>query len=76
MSKLEAQGQVVFPLTIQFEGGEEERYESVEDLERNLEDFDSDVDVGCHVTDALGRPVRLKLRLLNLAELSVRTASS
>ncbi len=62
----------VFPLTVRFEDGEEEQYESVEDLELNLEDFDSEVDADCHVTDALGRPVRLKLKLLSLKELSIR----
>ncbi len=66
---------VIFPVSVTFESGEVERYESVEDLERNLEDFDSDVDVGCRVVDGLGRPVRLKLKLLAVEELSLVSAS-
>jgi hypothetical protein len=64
--------EVVFPLRIRFEDGEVEEYESVEDLEMNLEEFDSDLDVECQVHDALGRPVRLKLKLLKTKELSVQ----
>ena len=37
----------------------------------NLEDFDSDLDTGCDTRDARGRPVRLKLKLLDLKELSL-----
>jgi hypothetical protein len=66
------QGYPVFPLTVRFEDGGEEQYESVEDLEQNLENFDSDADVGCRVTDALGRPVRLKIKLLSLKVLALR----
>ena len=62
---------VIFPVSVTFENGEVERYESVEDLELNLEDFDSDVDVECRVVDSLGRPVRLKLKLLEVKELSL-----
>ncbi len=66
---------VIFPITVTFEDGEVELYESVEDLEQNLEDFDSDIDVGCLVTDNLGRPVHLKLKLLEVSELSlIRTS--
>ena len=65
---------VLFPISVIFEDGEVEQYESIEDLEQNLEDFDSDVDVECHVTDSLGRPVRLKLKLLELQELSLLRA--
>ena len=62
---------VIFPVSVTFENGEVERYESVEDLEHNLEDFDSDVDVECRVMDNLGRPVRLKLKLLEVKELTL-----
>lgn len=62
---------VIFPVSVTFEDGEVERYESVEDLEHNLEDFDSDVDVECHVVDGLGRPVRLKLKLLEVKQLTL-----
>jgi hypothetical protein len=65
---------VVFPVSVQFEDGEVEVYESVEDLVCNLEDFDSDLDKGCKVKDSLGRPLRLKLELLDLRELSLLTA--
>ena len=66
---------VTFPISVTFENGEVERYESVEDLELNLEDFDSDVDVECRIVDSLGRPVRLKLKLLEVKELSLIGAS-
>ena len=73
MSTPEVPADVVFPLSIRFEDGEVEQYVSVEDLELNLEDFDSDVDTGCRVLDKLGRPVRLKLKLTDLKELSIQT---
>ena len=47
-----------------------EHYESVIDLEENLEDYDSDIDVACRVYDHLGRPVHLKLKLLEVREYS------
>lgn len=61
---------VVFPVSVRFEDGEVVTYESAADLELNLEEFDSDADAGCRAWDALGRPVRLKLKLLRLVELS------
>jgi hypothetical protein len=61
--------EVVFPLSVTFEDGSVEQYESVEDLEQNLEDFDSDIDVACRVGDHLGRPVYLRLKLLEVKEL-------
>jgi len=66
---------VIFPLLVTFENGEVEQYESVEDLELNLEDFDSDVDAECRIVDGLGRPVRLKLKLLEVKELSLISVS-
>ncbi|MBC7929336.1 MAG: hypothetical protein H7Z38_02115 [Rubrivivax sp.] len=64
---------VIFPLSVRFEGGEVEQFKDIEDLELNLEDFDSDVDVGCEVRDKLGRLICLKVKLLELKELSLRT---
>ena len=61
-----------FPVTVHFEDGEEASYADEQDLEMNLEDFDSHVDTGCKVTDARGRPVRLKVKLLELKELSLK----
>ncbi len=58
-----------FPITIQFEDGETEQYGSIEDLEMNLEDFDSDLDINCQVLDRFGRPMRLKIKLLKLQHL-------
>jgi hypothetical protein len=63
--------EVVFPVSVTFEDSSVELYESIEDLAHNLEDFDSDLDVGCRVEDSLGRPVHLKLKLLEVRELSV-----
>ena len=59
-------------LSVRFEDGEVEQFEGVEDLEQNLEDFDSDLDVTCEVRDKLGRPVCLKVKMLELKELSLR----
>jgi hypothetical protein len=44
---------------------------TLKDIERNLEDFDSDEDEGCEVRDKPGRRVRLKVKLLELKELSL-----
>jgi hypothetical protein len=60
-----------FPLTIRFENGETEKYESVEDIELNLEDFDSDQDIDCEARDFLDRQVRLKVKLLRLKTLEL-----
>jgi len=60
-----------FPISVCFENGEVEEYGDVEELIHNLEDFDSDLDTACAARDAQGRPVRLKLKLLDLKELSL-----
>ena len=60
-----------FPISIRFENGEVEEYEDVDELIHKLEDFDSDLDTACDARDARGRPVRLKLKLLDLKELSL-----
>lgn len=60
-----------FPIYVRFENGEIESYDDVEHLIHNLEDFDSDLAEDCEARDALGRRVRLKLKLLELQELSV-----
>jgi len=60
-----------FPIYVRFENGEIESYDDLEDLIHNLEDFDSDMDQDCEARDALGRRVRLKLKLLDLKELSL-----
>ncbi len=62
---------VEFPLTVTFEDGSVEQYDSIENLEQDLEDFDSDLDVECSVTDKLGRPIHLKLKMLEVKELSL-----
>ncbi len=62
---------VEFPLTVRFEDGSVEQFDNIESLEQDLEDFDSDRDVECSVTDKLGRPVRLKLKTLEVKELSL-----
>ena len=60
-----------FPIFVRFENGEVEEYEDADDLIHDLEDFDSDLNPDCDVRDARGRPVRLKLKLLDLKELSL-----
>lgn len=61
----------VFPISVRFEDGEVEEYNDVEELVTGLEDFDSDIDTACEVRDHLGRPLRLKLKLQELKDLSV-----
>jgi hypothetical protein len=51
----------VFPVSVQFEDGTIEDFDSVEALETDLEVFDSKTSPGCMVSDALGRRVNLKL---------------
>lgn len=53
--------EVVFPISVKFENGEIETYDDVEDLETNLEVFDSELATDCEVKDRLGRHVRLKI---------------
>lgn len=60
-----------FPISVRFENGEIESYDDVEELIHQLEDFDSDRATDCEARDALGRRVRLKLKLLELKELSL-----
>ena len=60
-----------FPIYVRFENGEIESYDDLEELICNLEDFDSDLDKDCEARDAVGRRVRLKLKLQELKELSL-----
>lgn len=60
-----------FPISVRFENDEVQEYEDAHDLIHNLEDFDTDINTDCDVRDARGRPVRLKLKLLDLKELSL-----
>jgi hypothetical protein len=61
--------EVVFPISVTFEDGSVELYESIEDLALNLEHFDSSRDIDCRVQDNLGQPVHLILKLLDVQEL-------
>ena len=61
--------EVLFPVSVTFEDGSVEVYESIEDLELNLEDFDSSSAIDCRVEDNLGRLVHLRLKLLKVQEL-------
>lgn len=60
---------VRFPISVTFEDGEVTHYDDIKDLELNLEDFDSETASGCCVSDATGRPVVLKVELLQLKKL-------
>jgi len=60
---------VVFPISIRFDDGEVEEFQSREDLELDLEYFDSEKAPDCEVTDKLGRRVRLKIHALDIKEL-------
>lgn len=62
---------VVFPISIRFENGEVEEFQNREDLELDLEYFDSEKARDCEITDKLGRRIRLKVHALEIKELSV-----
>jgi len=62
---------VVFPISIRFEDGEVEEFQNREDLELNLEYFDSEKACDCEVRDKLGRRVQLKVHALEIKEISV-----
>ena len=64
---------IVFPITVKFENGEIETYESIPDIEQNLEDFDSEIAEGYEVRDKLGRSVQLVVKLLKLEKLAIKT---
>jgi hypothetical protein len=51
--------------------GEIEAFDSIEDIELNIEDFDSDLGEAI-VKDALGRTLRLRVSLLNVEAFSVK----
>jgi hypothetical protein len=63
--------EVQFPVTIRFEDGEVEEFQSREELVCNLEDFDSETDDDCEVRDGVGRRVLLKVSLLEIKRLSI-----
>ena len=67
-----------FPLVLQYESGERKVLQSREDAEIYLEWYDSDAPEGPseRVTDALGRPVSLKIEKLRLAEREIRRAAA
>ncbi len=56
-----------FPIKFHwFKSGEVEEFDSLQDIEWNVEDFDSDADGGeARVTDAKGRSVRIRISVLN-----------
>lgn len=66
---------VGFPISIRFEDGEVQEFQNREDLELDLEYFDSDKAADCEVTDKLGRRLRLKVHALEIKELSVAETS-
>ena len=62
---------VVFPISIRFEDGEVQEFQNREDLELDLEYFNSEKATDCVVTDKLGRRVRLEVHALEIKKLSV-----
>jgi hypothetical protein len=62
-------GDALFPIYVTFEDGSTECYLDIDHLECNLEDFDSEQAPDCSVVDAHGRPLVLKLKMLELKEL-------
>ena len=64
--------EVAFPISIRFEDGTTETYDSVEGLETDLEVFDSESSQDVYVRDALGRRIRLRIGTnLTIEELSL-----
>ncbi len=61
-----------WPLTVTFEDGSKEQYKNEEDLECNLEFFNSNQDKDCEVTDALGKQVHLILSGLEIKEIKYK----
>ena len=58
---------LVFPIQFRWvRSGEVEQFDSLEDVEWNVEDFDSDSDGSeARVTDAKGRAVRIRISVLS-----------
>lgn len=55
--------EVVFPLTMTWEDGSKQKFQSRAELECDLEDFDSAREPSCKLVDAYGRDVRIKISL-------------
>jgi hypothetical protein len=65
--------QPLFPLTVQWSSSEAEVFQDANDIECNLEDFDSENKrSSVSVKDSLGRPVRLKVEALEVIECSLK----
>jgi len=60
-----------WPILVTFEDGSQEQYKNEEELECNLEFFNSDQDKNCKVTDANGDNVYLLLSNLKIKELKL-----
>ncbi len=52
---------VLFPIKVEFDDGEIEFFQTVCELECDLEVFDSDIYTDCKVSDAKGNSIRLKV---------------
>ena len=66
-------GQPLYPLTIRWPTSESEVFQTESDVECNLEEFDSErVSSNAPVFDSLGRPVRLKVRALEIIECELK----
>jgi len=65
---------VKFPITVFFEDKSSELYEDIEDIECNLEDFDSKYDNKCRVEDANGCLLHMCLKnlILNICRLYLK----
>ncbi len=60
-----------WPLFVTFEDGTIEKYKDEEDIECNLEFFNSNQDTDCKVTDSDGKEVFLVLQNLRIEELKL-----
>ena len=59
----------IYPLTVRWSSSESEVFQNENDIECNLEDFDSEKKRNnAAVFDSLGRPVRLRVQALEVIE--------
>ena len=65
---------IKFPVSVTFDDGTTDVFDDIEDLECNLEHFDSERAPGCTVLDAQGQRLVLRIELLHLEELRLASA--
>jgi hypothetical protein len=65
--------QPLYPLTVRWPSSESEVFQNENDVECNLEEFDSEnVKNNAAVFDSLGRPVRLRVQALEIIKCTLK----